>query len=74
MSICATLPLEPFAGGSLWLKRVPLRFFGLQMETRMTVVRRRDGWLLVKREARCIKKERPKSDGWIVDNCSPTNV
>jgi hypothetical protein len=35
------------ANGSLWIKRVPLRFFGLQMGTRMTVVRLEDGGLFV---------------------------
>jgi hypothetical protein len=32
-------PLHAFANGSLWIKRVPLRFFGLQIGARMTVVR-----------------------------------
>lgn len=45
--IVGDLPLEPFAGGSVWVKRVPLRFFGLQMGTRMTVVRLGDGGLFV---------------------------
>jgi hypothetical protein len=40
-------PLELLANGSLWIKRVPLRFFGLQMGTRMTVVRLDDGGLFV---------------------------
>jgi hypothetical protein len=40
-------PLEPFVAGQVWVKRVPLRFFGLQMGTRMTVVRLDDGSLLV---------------------------
>ena len=34
--------LEPFVEGSVWVRRVPLLFFGLPMGTRMTVVRLRD--------------------------------
>jgi len=39
--------LEPFGDRLVWVKRVPLRFFGLQMGTRMTVVRLDDGGLFV---------------------------
>jgi hypothetical protein len=42
-----SLPLAPFVDGSVWVKRVPLRFFGVQMGTRMTIVRLRDGGLFV---------------------------
>jgi len=40
-------PLERFGAGDLWIKRVPLRFYGMQMGTRMTVVRLDDGGLLI---------------------------
>ncbi|MCA9704816.1 MAG: DUF4336 domain-containing protein [Myxococcales bacterium] len=39
--------LEPFVADELWTARVPLRFFGIQMGTRMTVVRLRDGGLWI---------------------------
>jgi hypothetical protein len=39
--------LDPFGDGQVWVKRVPLRFFGLQMGTQMTVVRLDDGSLLI---------------------------
>jgi hypothetical protein len=39
-------PLEPF-GPEIWVKRVPLRFYGFQMGTRMTVIRLDGGGLFV---------------------------
>lgn len=45
MAIAET-PLLPFAD-EIWIKRVPLRFFGLQIGTRMSVIRLRDGGLFV---------------------------
>jgi Domain of unknown function (DUF4336) len=39
--------LEPFGDRQVWVQHVPLRFFGLQMGTRMTVVRLDDGSLFV---------------------------
>jgi Domain of unknown function (DUF4336) len=39
--------LEPFGDRQVWVQHVPLKFFGLQMGTRMTVVRLDDGSLFV---------------------------
>jgi hypothetical protein len=40
-------PLEPFVDGLVWTKRVSLRFFGLPLGTRMTIVRLAEGSLFV---------------------------
>ena len=39
--------LQEIVPGTIWVKRIPLRFYGIEMGTRMTVIRLADGGLFL---------------------------
>ncbi len=72
----STQNLIEFIPNQIWIKKVPLRFFGLQIGTRMTVVRLSDGTLFLHSPVRLDKNLKNELDalGRVRSVVSPNNL
>ncbi len=68
--------LREFVPGQIWIKKIPLRFFGLQIGTRMTIVRLKDGSLFLHSPVRLDKNLKQELDklGKVRFIVSPNNL